>query len=114
MSLVVCEECGKEISDQAKACIHCGKPMVEEHEEVGTPCAACKAEGNYVLLGPPVVTKEVPTGAKFVAVILIIIGVFFILNIGIFFILGGILIFALGKKEERVMRCPRCNGKRHV
>ena len=27
MSLVICEECGKEISDKAKACPHCGCPI---------------------------------------------------------------------------------------
>ena len=27
MPLVKCPECGKEISDQAPACIHCGYPI---------------------------------------------------------------------------------------
>lgn len=27
MSLIICRECGKEISDQAAACIHCGCPI---------------------------------------------------------------------------------------
>lgn len=27
MSLVTCSECGKEISDKASACIHCGNPL---------------------------------------------------------------------------------------
>ena len=30
MALIKCPECGKEISDKAKVCIHCGYPMKEE------------------------------------------------------------------------------------
>lgn len=30
MSLVKCPECGKEISDKAKECIHCGYPINPE------------------------------------------------------------------------------------
>ena len=39
MALIKCPECGREISDKAKACIHCGYPiaeiadMLEESEE---------------------------------------------------------------------------------
>ena len=35
MSLIVCDECGKEISDKASTCIHCGNPIYrEEHTNV--------------------------------------------------------------------------------
>lgn len=34
MALIKCPECGKEISDRAKACIHCGYPL-----EDGLPCS---------------------------------------------------------------------------
>lgn len=27
MALIKCPECGKEISDKSKACIHCGYPL---------------------------------------------------------------------------------------
>ena len=30
MALIKCPECGQEISDRAKACIHCGFPLSEE------------------------------------------------------------------------------------
>lgn len=29
MALIICPECGKEISDQAQMCIHCGYPLQE-------------------------------------------------------------------------------------
>lgn len=41
MALIKCSECGKEISDKAKACIHCGCPI--EEEEVFN-CGNCGAE----------------------------------------------------------------------
>lgn len=27
MGLIICPDCGKEVSDQAPACIHCGRPL---------------------------------------------------------------------------------------
>lgn len=30
MSLIICSECGKEISDKASVCVHCGYPIKEE------------------------------------------------------------------------------------
>ena len=29
MALIKCPECGKEVSDKASACIHCGYPLAE-------------------------------------------------------------------------------------
>ena len=33
MALITCPECGKEISDKAKCCIHCGYPLEEEAQK---------------------------------------------------------------------------------
>ena len=33
MARIKCPECGKEISDESKYCIHCGKPMVKKPNE---------------------------------------------------------------------------------
>lgn len=33
MALIKCAECGKEISDKAKACIHCGCPIESKSQE---------------------------------------------------------------------------------
>jgi len=30
MALITCDDCGKEFSDKAKACIHCGAPVITE------------------------------------------------------------------------------------
>ena len=34
MALIVCPECGKEVSDKAETCIHCGYPIAKETEKV--------------------------------------------------------------------------------
>ena len=31
MAIIKCPECGKEVSDKAKTCIHCGAPLVKEN-----------------------------------------------------------------------------------
>ncbi len=33
MAMIHCPECGQEISDKAKKCIHCGKALVEEAKQ---------------------------------------------------------------------------------
>ena len=33
MALIHCPECGREVSDQAAACIHCGYPLAKAREE---------------------------------------------------------------------------------
>ena len=46
MAIIRCSECGKEISDQAKACIHCGCPLSVTLEKVFkiTKCPDCGTE----------------------------------------------------------------------
>lgn len=34
MALIKCPECGKEISDKAKHCIHCGYPLNMQEESI--------------------------------------------------------------------------------
>ncbi len=43
MALINCPECGKEISDKSKACIHCGYPLGEETDNsvVYIKCLEC-------------------------------------------------------------------------
>lgn len=46
MALIKCPECGKEISDKAKQCIHCGYPLENEtnctsNKKATWECAIC-------------------------------------------------------------------------
>lgn len=43
MALIICPECGKQVSDKAKACIHCGYPL----DEVISPK---ESNGNVLVL----------------------------------------------------------------
>lgn len=56
MSLIKCPECGKEISDKAKHCVHCGYPLEELKQCNGiqyalsdTVCPICKS-GKHILV----------------------------------------------------------------
>lgn len=54
MAMIQCPECGQEISDKAKKCIHCGKVFVEEkpvNEEIKcSECGTVLAETDEICL----------------------------------------------------------------
>jgi hypothetical protein len=48
MALVTCEDCGKDISDQALACPNCGRPMVSKPEpDEAEPVPELAGEMNW-------------------------------------------------------------------
>ena len=51
MALIPCPECGKEISDQAPACIHCGYPLPPKGPELLPPDEPNRF--SVVLTSPP-------------------------------------------------------------
>lgn len=45
MAMIQCPECGQEISDKAKKCIHCGRVLIED--EIKTKkCSECGTENS--------------------------------------------------------------------
>lgn len=44
MALIKCPECGREISDKSKICIHCGYPLENEKDkkELCVKCPECE------------------------------------------------------------------------
>ena len=73
MALIVCPECGKEISDKVKACPHCGYPFQEEADTV----APQPVEVTSVKLTSPEQKKKIRNGVIIaaVAIILAIVGI---------------------------------------
>ncbi len=56
MALIPCPECGKEISELATVCVHCGYPYKEQREKHldfknprGVRCPKCGAESVYTV-----------------------------------------------------------------
>jgi len=47
MALVVCSECGAQISSEAVSCPKCGKPMVDYELRMKTPKAGESSAGNF-------------------------------------------------------------------
>lgn len=48
MALIKCPECGKEISDKASACVHCGANLTDASECTCPECGAVVLEGNSI------------------------------------------------------------------
>ena len=53
MALIICPECGKEISDQASACPNCGAPVAKKFcqhcgEQIDKDCIICPKCGKQV------------------------------------------------------------------
>jgi TM2 domain-containing membrane protein YozV len=55
MALIACTECGKQISDQASACPHCGAPLgryvASTRPEEPRLVKSAKSRGVYIILG---------------------------------------------------------------
>lgn len=56
MSLIKCPECGKEISDKAKYCVHCGYPLEEleqcndiQYTLADTMCPICESHEHILV-----------------------------------------------------------------
>lgn len=43
MAMIKCPECGQEISDKAKKCVHCGKILIEDKPDTKI-CSDCGKE----------------------------------------------------------------------
>lgn len=62
MALIKCPECGKEVSDRAKTCIHCGCPL-EEASSAGNVRIKMSAVQTKELYGKQQVTVETTEGS---------------------------------------------------
>ena len=59
MALIKCSECGKEISDKAKACIHCGCPIEKQNiKYIEQGCILCTSCGQHYYRNSPEIPKE--------------------------------------------------------
>lgn len=50
MALIKCPECGKEISDKAPACIHCGYPLQNQNANTGAEPETKLCEVTFIRL----------------------------------------------------------------
>lgn len=46
MSLIICPECGKEISDKATSCVHCGATVIKQHS-ITKKCGECGEDNPF-------------------------------------------------------------------
>lgn len=48
MALIICKTCGKKVSDTAKACVHCGEPMLTEETILAVPPPEAKKQAIHI------------------------------------------------------------------
>lgn len=73
MSLIICEECGKEISDKAEACPHCGAPVEIADKQGVLESKELKEEPAAEAIDPVVVDKESVKKSKKILLFIIVI-----------------------------------------
>lgn len=72
MALIKCPECSREISDKAKACIHCGYPLPKA-KEASADEKTSDAEITQTTESPvPVQTEKKPISNKTIAIIAVV------------------------------------------
>ena len=64
MALIKCVECGKEISDKANACIHCGCPIVENNQEETNITSIMAHQEEHYLIKCKVCGNDISNSAK--------------------------------------------------
>ena len=65
MALINCPECSKEISDSAKACPHCGYPLIETEKEEDKSTPISENENNQIAENKqPKINKKVITAVS--------------------------------------------------
>ncbi len=62
MALIKCPECGKEVSDKAAVCIHCGYPLQEA--AAAAPAAGQAAEAASAGQAAEAAAKPAPAGEE--------------------------------------------------
>ena len=45
MAMIVCPQCGEQVSEKAKKCVHCGAILIPEEKKRCTECGAELEEG---------------------------------------------------------------------
>lgn len=127
MSIIKCPECGKDISDKANFCIHCGYPLRKDIVRT-----ICKINGKEVDLAPVVSAMEQASdGEKYTAYSTTIPGVINLKKedlINFYSILMSIGVpeefnsgdtyknYKTGKRvsiDPNIIHCPKC-GSTHI
>ena len=105
MSITPCPECHRDISDQAAACPHCGRPM--KAPAIDPLCQKCNI---------PMVRTQRRTGGAvlIVSAPLALIGLvvlFFNLVGGLVLIGLAVIIDSVGRGKEMTLLCTRCRNE---
>lgn len=104
MAMVNCSECGKEISDKAAACPHCGAPTAPKNTD---PNACAKCGTHYIAEKKP----ELFSVVSLLTIPMFLVGIsMFLFNwIAALIIIGiALMIDHFGRSKKTVLVCPKC------
>lgn len=122
MALIKCEECGKEVSDKAKVCVHCGCPIEIKAVQINVEEQIEHKEDNEVKITEYKDEKEVDRlkldkkGITSMQILIVVIGLATLFSGGLGVIMG-IICFAVAiicesyKRNELVLTNKRVKGK---
>ncbi len=122
MALIKCEECGKEVSDKAKVCVHCGCPIEIKTVQINAEEQIEHKEDNEVKVTEYKDEKEVDRlqldkkGITSMQILIAIIGVVTLVTGGLGFVMGAICLIMVAvyesyKKNELILTTKRIKGK---
>jgi predicted RNA-binding Zn-ribbon protein involved in translation (DUF1610 family) len=118
MALTPCTECGKDISDKATACPHCGAPTAAPQQDPFTAAvnARIQAQHRCEKCGTTLVLNEkTRTSASLILTVpMLIVGFSMLLwspAFGILVLILAFLIDLASRKKTLEYACPACHWK---
>ena len=109
MALINCTECGKEISDKAASCPHCGAPneTAPATPKRHNPNACSKCGTNYITDKKPATFS--PVTFLTVPMLLIGLGLFLVNWIAALIVIAlAFIIDKFGRSYKTILICPKC------
>lgn len=107
--MIICPNCGEQVSDRAKKCVHCGTMLIQEEKRICAECGAqleegvtecpncgCPVDDVSILDGQDKPQKVEVTGVKVTKKVKIIIGIVVALVL-----VGGATIFGVNQYQKK-------------
>lgn len=109
MAMIICPNCGEQVSERAKKCVHCGTMLIQEENRICAECGTqleegvtecpncgCPIDDVSVLDGQDKPQKVEVTGVKVAKKVKVIIGIIVALVL-----VGGVTVFGVNQYQNK-------------